>query len=199
LPTAGTGGGRAIRRLHAEKRGLRCLGVAESFAPGARRSTLAGVVMRRDGAVDGAILGASTVSGSDATGSIASMHARLGRGDVSLTMVSGMVISMYNTVDVALLARLTGAPAICVTWRESAGLEGAIRRHFAEPGEKLAECAALPRRERVRLRTGHGVLIARAGCSLGGARAALDAFTTHGAVPEPIRVARILARAAARR
>ncbi|MDD9843437.1 MAG: DUF99 family protein [Thaumarchaeota archaeon] len=188
-----------MRRLHAEKRGLRCLGIAESFAPRARTSTLAGVVMRRDGAVDGAVMGASTVSGSDATDSIASMHARLGRSDVSLTMVSGLVISMYNTVDVARLARLTGAPAIAVTWRESAGLEGAIRRHFAEPAAKLAECAALPRREAVRLRTGHTVLIARAGCPLDGARAALDAFTTHGAVPEPIRVARALARAVARR
>lgn len=154
--------------------------------------------MRRDGAVDGAVFGSSTVSGSDATDSIASMHALLGRGDVSLTMVSGLVISMYNIVDVARLARLTASPAICVTWRESTGLEGAIRRHFAEPEKKLAECAALPRRERVRLRTGHDVLIARAGCSLDGARAALDAFTTHGAVPEPIRVARIIARAAAR-
>jgi len=155
--------------------------------------------MRRDGAVDGAVFGSSTIYGSDATGSIASMHARLGRGDISLTMVSGLVVSMYNIVDIARLARLTGAPAIGVTWRGSDGLEGAIRRHFADPGAKLAEYAALPGRETVRLRTGHDVLIVRAGCTLGGARAALDAFTTHGAVPEPVRVARVLARAAARR
>lgn len=173
--------------------------MAESFAPHARASTLAGAVIRRDGAVDGAVFGSSTVSGNDATDSIASMHARLGRNDISLTMVSGLVISMYNIVDIARLAKLTGAPAIGVTWRESAGLEGAIRRHFGEPAARLAEYAALPERERVRLRTGHDVLIVRAGCSLDGARAALDAFTTHGAVPEPIRVARTLARAAGRR
>lgn len=151
--------------------------------------------MRRDGVMDGVVLGASTVSGSDATDSIASMHRRLGRHDVSLTMVSGLLISMYNIVDIARLAELTGAPAIGVTWRESAGLEGPIRAHFGDPDATLVGYAAMPERERVSLRTGHDVLIHRAGCSPGDARAVLDAFTSHGAVPEPIRVARAVARA----
>ena len=52
------------------KSGVRVLGIAESFVQGAKKSVLAGVVMRRDLIIDGAAFGYSTIGGMDATGTI---------------------------------------------------------------------------------------------------------------------------------
>ncbi len=152
--------------------------------------------MRRDGTVDGAVIGGSTVSGDDATEAIAAMHSRLDRCDISCTMVSGLLISMYNVINVERLAELTQVPAIGVTYRESGGLDGAIRHHFESPAQRLAEYASMPTRERMRLHTGHDVFVVRAGCTCNDAAAILGSFTRHGAIPEPLRVARTIARAA---
>ena len=44
-------------RFHAEKRGIRALGIAESFRKTSAYSTLAGIVMRRDLEIDGMVFG----------------------------------------------------------------------------------------------------------------------------------------------
>ena len=152
--------------------------------------------MRRDGVIDGVTFSSAEISGSDATARIAGMHDSLQRDDISYTLVSGLVISMYNMVDIARIAQKTGLPAIGVTYRDSDGLEGAIRRHFEAPGAKIAEYAALRGRNRLRLHTGHDVFVACEGCDLADVRILLDSITRSGAVPEPLRVAQLIARAA---
>src|ERR687893_473013 len=61
-------------RVHPEKKGIRVLGIAESFKKFAKKSILAGVVMRRDLIIDGMAYGTATIEGDDATNSIISMH-----------------------------------------------------------------------------------------------------------------------------
>lgn len=53
--------------LHLEKKGIRILGVAESFVESDSRSVLAGVVMRRDLVIDGLMFGQTTIKGNDST------------------------------------------------------------------------------------------------------------------------------------
>ena len=183
-------------RLHLNKPGIRSLGVAESFREGQRASVLAGVVMRSDFVIDGAALGRTEVGGDDATRSILALFRRLHRNDVNVILVSGAILSLYNIVDVDTLSARTGVPVICLTYKETAGIEGSIRRHFPEGAdEKLEAYRMLGERVGVKLKTGRVVFVRTAG--LGGeAKGVLDAFTLQGSVPEPVRVAKLLARAA---
>ena len=151
--------------------------------------------MRRDGVIDGVVIGSAKISGSDATQSMIGMYDSLDRDDISYTLVSGLVISMYNIVDIAQIARHTRSPAIGVTYADSAGLEGSIRRHFESPDAKIAEYAALPARKRIRLRTGHDVFVVYDGCTHNDTKTVLDSLTHNGAVPEPLRVAQLIAHA----
>ena len=182
-------------RVHANKRAIRALGVAESFRIADRFSTIAGVVMRSDLIVDGFAFGRATVGGDDATGALVSLCKELHRADVNLLMLSGAVISYYNVVDVDALSSETGLPVICLTYRESSGLEGSIRARFSEGWQtKLSRYRRLGERSVLSLKTGKKVYVRLAGIKKDDARMVVEAFTKQGALPEPVRVARLLAR-----
>jgi len=185
-------------RLHVSK-SIRALGMAESFSPSSPWSTLAGVVMRADGVVDGFVLGKATVGGDDATRALLGMWRKLRRSDLNLIILSGCIISRYNIVDVDSLARSSGLPVVCLTYRESRGIEEAIRRHFQHPDERIESYRRLGGRTPVVLHTGHRIYVRTAGVAEADAKSVLDSFTLQGGVPEPVRLAGLLARAAARR
>jgi uncharacterized protein len=185
-------------RLHLGKRAIRALGVAESFSPTAKKSTLAGVVVRTDLVVDGFVFGAATVGGEDATRAVLGMYRKLRRGDVNLIMLAGCIISRYNIIDVDEVARKSALPVVCLTYNESAGIEDAIRAHFDRPEGRLESYRRLGPRTTVLLRTGQRVYVRTAGISDPDAKSVLEAFTLQGGVPEPVRIAKLLARSARR-
>ena len=185
-------------RLHLNKPGIRVLGVAESFRPDQRWSVLAGVVMRADRVIDGLALGRASVGGDDATASVASLCRRLRRNDVNVLMLSGCILSLYNIVDVDGLARRTKVPVVCLTYRETSGIEDAILRHFPRGGEKKLEAyRRLGERKGIVLGSGHRVYVRTSGMSDREAGSVVDQFTLQGSIPEPVRVARLMARAGA--
>jgi endonuclease V-like protein UPF0215 family len=183
-------------RLHLNKPGIRALGVAESFRQGRKRSVLAGVVMRSDLVVDGVVIGKTSVGGDDATSSIVSIYRRLKRNDVNLILVSGAILSLYNIVDVDELSRRSRLPVVCLTYKETSGIEDSIRRHFPDTSEaKLKLYRRLGKRTGVSLRSGHRVYVRMAGLELSTLKPILDTFTLQGSIPEPVRVAKLVARA----
>jgi hypothetical protein len=183
-------------RLHLNKPGIRALGVAESFRQGQKRSVLAGVVMRSDFIIDGIAFGRTAVGGDDATSSIASLFRKFKRNDVNLIMVSGAILSLYNIVDVDLLSWKTKLPVLCLTYKETTGIESSIRHHFPEGAEKKLEAyRKLGKRLGVKLHTGHRIYLRAAGMDREAASTILDSFTLQGSIPEPVRVAKLLARA----
>lgn len=181
--------------VHPDKPGIRALGVAESFRPGQKRSLLAGVVMRRDLIVDGVAFAATSVGGDDATSVIARLFRKFRRNDINVLLVSGAILSLYNIIDVDGLSSRTGTPVVCLTYKETKGIEGSIRRHFPEPATKLAAYRKLGPRRLVRLANGHRVYARSSGVDPETARKILDAFTLQGSLPEPVKLARLLARA----
>jgi uncharacterized protein len=180
--------------LHPGKKAIRALGVAESFRPEASKSTLAGVVMRTDLVVDGFVFGAADVGGEDATSSVLRMFRKLRRADINLILLSGGIISRYNIIDVDELARRSGLPVVCLTYKESRGIVGAIRKHFDHPEGRIERYRKLGGRTPLVLHTGHRVYVRTARISEADAKSVLDSFTLQGAVPEPVRIARLLAR-----
>ena len=80
-------------KIHAEKKGIRVLGIAESFKKISMCSILVGIVMRRDLVIDGMIFGNATIEGNDSTKNILSMYRSLKRNDINCIMLDGLVIS----------------------------------------------------------------------------------------------------------
>ena len=185
------------RRIHPEKKGIRVLGIAESFKRYAKKSILAGVVMRRDLIIDGMAYGSATVEGDDATNSIISMHNLLARNDINCIILDGLIISMYNIIDGEHVARETGLPVIAITFEDSKGLEDSIKHHFNDWQDKLVQYQSLGRRERVTLKTGKNLFIRCWRVNHRRAVAILNSFTLQGSIPEPIRVAKLAARSCA--
>jgi endonuclease V-like protein UPF0215 family len=154
--------------------------------------------MRRDLVMDGMAFGRATVGGDDATGAIVSMYRSLGRDDVNCILLDGLVISMYNIVDGQQVSQETGLPVIAITFEDSKGLEGAIKHHFQQGGwqEKVVQYQNLGQRDRVVLKTGKPLYIRCWNITQKHAIATLNAFTLQGALPEPVKVAKIAARSA---
>ncbi|MGB6784733.1 MAG: DUF99 family protein [Nitrosotalea sp.] len=185
-----------MNHLRLEKKGLRGLAIAESFRETDLKSKLAGVVMRRDFVIDGFVFGKATIEGDDATDAMISMYEKLDRNDISFILVSGLIISMYNIVDMIKLWKKTKIPIIGVTYEESDGMEEAIRHHFPDSYEsKMKQYQNLGTRTKISLHTKHDIYLRVEGCDIKEAKKLLDTFTLQGAVPEPLRVAQILAKA----
>ncbi len=184
--------------LHLNKPALRVLAVAESFLRTLPSSVLAGVVMRSDLRVDGLAFSRASVGGDDATSAVLRIREQLDREDVNAILLSGAVIAWFNIIDIQEVFHKTGKPLVCLTYEESPGLERYIHEHFPRPEEKLAAYRRLGRREPVRLKTGFEVYVRTLGAAPDEARVLLNKFTLDGRVPEPVRVARLAARAALR-
>ncbi|MBO3808127.1 MAG: DUF99 family protein [Candidatus Brockarchaeota archaeon] len=182
-------------RVKASKKAIRALGVAESFRKSSAKAFLAGVVMRSDFIIDGFAINRTTISGDDATDSIIALYSSLGRRDINLIMIGGTVISMYNIIDVNRVFQETGTPVIAVTYRPSEGIEDAIKKHFPDDWErKLEAYRRLGPRSEVKLKNGFKVFVRSIGIDDYDSRLVLNRFTFFGRIPEPIRVARLLAR-----
>lgn len=183
--------------MHPAKPGLRVLGIAESYRgrhdEGAV-SRLAGVVMRRDLRIDGFGTEEATVGGDDATAAVVRLVRSIGRDDVRLVMLSGAVIAWFNVIDAGAVAEETGCGVVSVTYEPSPGLEEAIRRHFPGDPARLELYRRLGERAEVALSTGATVYLRPFGLDPAEASALVDAFTLDGRVPEPVRVARLIAR-----
>jgi hypothetical protein len=184
-----------MRNLHLEKKGLRGLAIAESFTQNSKKSILAGVVMRRDFVIDGFVFGHTTIGGDDATDEILRMYNKLGRQDISYLLISGIIISMYNIVDLKKISESLGIPVIGVTYQESKGIEDAIRHHFPDSYEaKLTEYKELKDREKITLSTFFNVYVRKEGCNISDVKHLLNDITLQGSFPEPLRLAQLLAK-----
>jgi endonuclease V-like protein UPF0215 family len=179
--------------MHIQKKGLRALGIAESYT-GRSVSKLAGVVMRKDLRIDGFTFSTVSVGGMDATESVLRMVEELERTDVNVIMLSGCVIAWFNVIDPAKIEKETGKPVICVTYEDSNGLLDEIRHHFPNDTRRISAYTNLGERTRIELHTHQSVFIRCWGIETSDGARLCDNFTIDGKIPEPLRVARLCAR-----
>jgi hypothetical protein len=181
------------------KSGARALGVAESFSRDAARSVLCGAVLRRDRTADGFVFGTCTVGGTDATDAVADLWATLDRADVRVLLLSGVAPAWYNVVDLTAVHEAVGRPVVSVSFEASPGLEPALREQFSGVAldRRLGTYRAQPARRRIDV-NGEDVFVRGVGVDDAAAAEVVRAFTPEGGRPEPLRVARLAARAARR-
>jgi uncharacterized protein len=147
---------RGIRmRFHSEKKGIRVLGIAESFKKTSTCSTLARIVMHRDLIIDGMVFGNVKIEGNDSTQNILSMYRSLKRNDINCIMLDGLIISLYNIIDGEEIRENTNVPVIAITFKDSEGLEVTIQHHFFNDSKiKLEQYRKLGQRDKILLKTG---------------------------------------------
>lgn len=180
------------------KAGVRAVGVAESFADD--RSTLAAAVVRADRVVDGLAFGSCTVGGTDASDRIVDVVAALEREDVQYVLVAGIAPAWYNLVDLGAVHEAVDRPVLAVTFEDAADpLDVVLDETFS--GEALETRLEIYRRLPPRSRlvvNGEEVFVRPVGIDDAAARDVVRRFTPEGGRPEPLRVARLAARAADR-
>lgn len=181
------------------KAGTRALGVAESFAGDDERSVLCGAVVRADRVVDGVGFGTCSVGGTDATDAVATLCDELGRDDARWILLSGIAPAWFNVVDLHALSAATDRPVLSVSFESSPGLEPALREAFDGDtlDRRLSTYRDQPPRRRLDV-NGEAVYVRAVGVDDDRAAAVVRAFTPEGGRPEPLRVARLGARAARR-
>ena len=81
------------------------------------------------------------------------------------------------------------------SFEDSEGIEDAIRFHFPDSYQsKIQEYHKLGKRIKISLHTGHELFLRIEGCTIQETKSLLDTFTLQGSIPEPLRVAQLLAR-----
>ncbi|ADD05023.1 UPF0215 family protein [Natrialba magadii ATCC 43099] len=160
------------------------------------RSTLAGAVVRADRVVDGLTYGQCAVGGTDATDAIVSLLTDLERPDVRYVLLGAIAPAWYNILDLSRIHEAAERPVFAVTFEASPGLESDLREAFS--GEALQHRLAIYRRlpPRTAVTVNDETVYARwFGCEREEAVSVIRSFTPVGGRPEPIRVARLAARA----
>ena len=181
--------------MHIAKKGLRVLGIAESFSS-RDFSVLAGVVMRKDLRIDGISFSRITVGGMDATEGVLELFRQMERKDINVILVSGCVIAWYNILDPSRVSRETGLPVVVVTYEDSDGLKDEIAHHFPGDSARITAYESLGERSPLSLPTGHTIYLRSFGLDLHDAGRLCRDLILDGKIPEPLRIARLMARAA---
>ena len=174
--------------------GSRAVGVAESYE--ADTSTLAAAVVRRDRVVDGFGFERCTVGGTDASDAVARLVTGLDRPDARVLLLSGIAPAWFNLFDLHAIHERVDRPVLSVSFEPSPGLGDALRREF--DGDALADRLAIYERQPPRQELtvdGERLWVRAVGADDEAAARIVRAFTPEGGRPEPLRVARLAARA----
>jgi endonuclease V-like protein UPF0215 family len=178
------------------KPAARLLGIAESGLMGALYSLLGGIVIRADLIIDGIIWTKVTVRGMDASDAIIEMVQKLARDDLNGIMIHGCVLASYNIIDLVKVHEATDLPIISITGKPQEDLETHLKSTFPSSWqERLKVSRRNGEIQSFLLDNQHTVYGQFVGCKKEVVKGILKRFTRFGGIPEPIRVARILARA----
>ncbi len=177
------------------KPATRLLGVAESGFVGASDTILGGVVMRRDLLIDGMAWSKATIGGVDSTQAIIRMIEFLERSDINGLMLHGTIIAGYNIIDMAKLFENFSFPIISVTKKPQEDLKEHLKSTFSLDWEKRWKIVQRNGEiKSIEVEPNSYVFVQFTGCELEVVKGVIKRFTHFGGLPEPIRVARILAR-----
>jgi endonuclease V-like protein UPF0215 family len=179
------------------KEQIRVLGIDDSpfrFSDG--RSLVVGAVVRLPNYLEAVMRTEVEVDGDDATGNLAKMiSGSRYRDQVKVVMLDGISLAGFNVVDVQALHESIGIPVLTVTMDppDLDGMRAALKKHFPDWERRYG---LITRLELRRIPTEHRPVYA-SGVGLG-----WDEFvglvgqsTVRGAVPEPLRMAHVIAAA----
>lgn len=179
------------------KRQVRVLGIDDApFSFEDERVEIVGILVRLPSYVEGVLLSDVQVDGDDATERVGAMVAgsRFLEG-LALLLLDGVALGGFNVVDVEALHERLAVPVATVTKKEPdmAAIEKALRARFPDWERRLEVIA---RSTLHRVGTGHKPLFVHAvGLPMKEVEDLLGRGTVRGALPEPLRIAHLMATA----
>src|SRR5438876_690606 len=153
-----------------------------------------GVVVQAPAYIEGVLTTLAEVDGHDATERIASMVSRSRyRAGLAMVLIDGTAVGGFNVIDVDALHEKVERPVVTVTRRKPdlAAIETALRRRFDDWEDRLR----IMRRHRVEaVRVRQGTLwVSYVGTDRTAVQEALRLATVRGVLPEPLRIAHLIA------
>ncbi len=182
------------------KNGLRILGLDDG--PFNRNSdtktVMVGVLMRLNSYVEGISIGTITVDGTDATETIQSMLNGRFRNNINFIMSNGITFGGFNIMDIAMLNHATGIPIISITRKKPDidSMFSALKLHFPDYIEKIK---LIKQTSVNKIEYDRKILyINCSGISVDDALYVVKKTTIMGNMPEPVRMAHLIATAMVR-
>lgn len=153
-----------------------------------------GVVVQAPAYIEGVLTTIAEVDGRDATERIGAMVAGSRyRTGLAMVMLDGTAVGGFNVIDVNALQARIDRPVVTVTRQKPslAAIETALRRRFDDWEDRLARMRRQPV-EGIRSRQGT-LWVSWVGTERATVREALALTTVRGVLPEPLRIAHLIA------
>lgn len=178
------------------KKGWRFLVFAEAFSKNklAKKSIIVGAIINGLYLPEAFRAELIDLYGLDSTEKIVKIYRSLGREDVNFVILSGVIIALYNIIDLSDIYDRIKKPVIAISYRESEkGLEE-ILRGLPNGDFRVEIYKRNKERIKIKLSNGYSLFIRPIGLSIKNAKQILDKITIHGKIPEPVKVTKALAR-----
>jgi uncharacterized protein len=161
---------------------------------------LVGVVFSAPNYVEGVLRTSVAIDGTDATDRILALLGRSPFLDgVRAILLDGIAVGGFNLVDLDRLYEQLRRPIVTVTRRapDFPAIHSALRKYF--PRDAPARWRLVQAHPLFRLSTpeGNPLRVSAVGCTRAEASAVVRRTTVRGNIPEPLRLARLVARALA--
>lgn len=176
---------------------VRILGIDDSpFSFGAGTALVVGAVMRTPSYLEGVMRTEVDVDGCDSTQKIVDMvSGSRYRDQIKTILIDGIALAGFNIIDVEQLHYELKIPVLTVTRDrpDMRSIRNALKKHFVDWRERYTLVTRLPLK---RIETEHKPLWASGlGLEWSEFEEIVGASTVRGAVPEPLRVAHLIATA----
>jgi endonuclease V-like protein UPF0215 family len=182
------------------KQQMRILGIDDSpFKFGEGKSLIIGALVRVPNYLEGVMRSEVTIDGSDASEVVIDMVSRSRYKDqIRAIMFDGIALAGFNVLDLESIHSSLGVPVLSVTRDEPdfENMKSALMKHFADWRERYSLLTKLELR---RIRTEHNPLVVSGvGLSWKEFEEIVSISTVRGVVPEPVRMAHLIATAMAK-
>ncbi len=176
------------------KKEIRVLGIDDgSFSRKDNRVPIVGVMLRGNSYLEGVFKTEVDVDGTDATDILSTLICGAKyRGQLRAMLLDGIALGGFNIVDIYTLSTNTGIPVITVT-RDKPDfkkIKAALMKHFDDWEHRWALVSA---GKMARIEEPYPIYIKYAGITFESAKQIIKLFTIRGAVPEPLRIAHLIA------
>jgi endonuclease V-like protein UPF0215 family len=176
---------------------VRVVGIDDSpFTFKNGRVHVVGVVMRIPNYIEAVMTSECEIDGTDANDVLVGML-RKSRylEQLKLIMIDGIALGGFNIVDISHLQEATGIPSATVTrdMPDKVKIRSALKKHFPDWVERMR---MIDKHQLVPIPTSHKpIYVSVSGMDVNKASELIQECTIRGNIPEPIRIAHLIARA----
>ncbi len=176
------------------KKEIRVIGIDDSpFVKSDEECLVVGAIFRGGNYIDGVVSCSVEIDGNNATENLSEMiNKTRHRGQLNCIMINGIAVGGFNVVDIQQLSRKTKLPVIVVVRKMPSFKEirSALQRIKSEKKMDLIRNAGEIHSVKIKERR---IYFQIAGISAARAAEIIRITSTHSLIPEPIRVAHLMA------